>query len=63
MAKLFASATIVLAILSGTPEPVAAQQLYECQYTITITEITTRYASGKTTIQYTYTRTEVCRPI
>lgn len=51
------------ALLIGTPLTARAQQLYECKWTVTIREITTRKADGSYTTTWEYERTEVCRPI
>jgi hypothetical protein len=52
-----------LMLLLGTPLTMSAQQLYECNWTVTITRVTTTYSDGTQRTEWTYTRTEVCHPI
>jgi hypothetical protein len=52
-----------LILVAFTPLAAAAQQMYECTWTVTITTITTRYADGTQKTEWIYTRTEVCHPI
>lgn len=62
-ARLIAGAGLVLSLVVGSPVAVAAQQLYECTYTITIIKITTTYNTGTVLTKVTYQREEICRPI
>ena len=55
--------TLGLVLIAAGPLELAAQQLYECNWIVTIREIKTYKADGSYTITWEYDRAEVCRPI
>lgn len=61
--RWIAGAMLGLAVLLGAPRAAFAQQMYECTWIVTITEIRTTYADGSTKTEWHYSRTEVCHPI
>lgn len=61
--KALATAFLAVSALAATAAPAAAQQLYECTTTTTITQRWVKYTDGTVEYSESYSRTTTCRPI